>query len=268
LHVYPVIHRGLLVFLLVASAPAVGLAQRATRSPTDAARVLIKAYPDFLDRIEQNDLVWKDGTRMRIDDGEGAKSFDALLDHPDIKDMFLMKYPLGEQGLAPEMNFDPGRVHYEPLFRKMYGDCRTDDVMANAANVVWLPANYGKSLKFSNVNGAAAALQRVSDELDRLPRRFLIYLAPTQGTYNCRLVAGTNRQSTHSFGIAIDIARAHSHYWKWSKPDADGHFPYRNEIPLELVRIFEKHGFIWGGKWYHYDTMHFSYRPEIILAAD
>jgi hypothetical protein len=268
LHVYPIIHRGLLAFLLVLSASAVGLAQPATRSLTDAAGALIKAYPDFLDRIEQNDLVWRDGTRMRIDDGEGAKTFDALLDHPDIKDMFLMKYPLGEQNLAPEVNFDPGRVRYEPLFRKMYGDCRTDDVMANAANVVWLPSKYGKSLKFSKINGAAAALQRVSDELDRLPPRFLAYLAPTQGTYNCRLVAGTNRQSAHGFGIAIDIAGAHSHYWRWSKSDADGYFRYTNEIPWEIVRAFEKYGFVWGGRWYHYDTMHFEYRPEILLAAD
>jgi hypothetical protein len=29
--------------------------------------------------------------------------------------------------------------------------------------------------------------------------------------------------------------------------------------------VFEKHGFIWGGKWYHYDTMHFEYRPELLL---
>ena len=32
---------------------------------------------------------------------------------------------------------------------------------------------------------------------------------------------------------------------------------------MEIVRIFEKHGFIWGGRWYHYDTMHFEYRPEL-----
>jgi hypothetical protein len=249
------------------SAPVLALAQPGTRSLTNPAAALIKAYPDFLDRIEQNDLVWKDGTRMRIDDGEAPKSFAALLDRPDIKDMFLMKYPLGEQGLAPEMNFDPGRVHYEPLFRKMYGDCRTEDVMANAAAVVWLPTKYGKSLKFSRINGAAAALQQVSNELDQLPQRFLTYLAPTQGTYNCRPVAGTNRQSTHGFGIAIDIARAHSHYWRWAKADGEGHVRYRNEIPWEIVQIFEKHGFIWGGKWYHYDTMHFSYRPEILFAA-
>jgi len=29
-------------------------------------------------------------------------------------------------------------------------------------------------------------------------------------------------------------------------------------MPQEIVDIFERHGFIWGGKWYHYDTMHLS----------
>jgi hypothetical protein len=42
-----------------------------------------------------------------------------MLDDPDIKDMFLMKYPLGEKGLAPEVDFDPGRARYAPLFEKM-----------------------------------------------------------------------------------------------------------------------------------------------------
>ncbi len=182
--------------------------------------------------------------------------------------MFLMKYPVGEQSLAPDVNFDPGRVRYAPLFKKIYGDCRTAGFMANAADVVWLPSKYGKNVKFTKINGAAAALQHVSNELDKLPQRFLAYLRPTQGTYNCRAIAGTNRYSAHRFGIAIDIAAAHSHYWAWSKPDADGRFPYKNETPWEIVHIFEKHGFIWGGKWYHYDTMHFEYRPEMIVPAN
>jgi hypothetical protein len=38
-----------------------------------------------------------------------------------------------------------------------------------------------------------------------------------------------------------------------------------NRIPWEIVEVFEKHGFISGGKWYHYDTMHFEYRPELLL---
>ena len=71
----------------------------------------------------------------------------------------------------------------------------------------------------------------------------------------------------YGFGIAIDIAAAHSHYWLRAKPGAGGHITYKNEIPQEIVRTFEAHGFIRGGKWYHYDTMHFEYQPELIGAA-
>jgi hypothetical protein len=254
--------------LLVLTSSAPGVAQAPIRSPADAAAALVRAYPDFLERIEANDIIWKDGTRMRIDGGKGAKSFGAMLDDPDIKDMFSMQYPIGEEGLAPAVDFDPGRMRYLPLFKKMYGDCQAVGFMSNAVNVVWLPSKGGgKSLKFTRINGAAAALQKVSNELDKLPDRFLEYLRPTQGTYNCRPIAGTNRQSAHGLGIAIDIAAAHTNYWLWSKAADDGRILYKNDVPFEIVRIFERHGFIWGGKWYHYDTMHFEYRPEIIAAA-
>jgi len=33
-------------------------------------------------------------------------------------------------------------------------------------------------------------------------------------------------------------------------------------MPQSVVDAFERQGFIWGGKWNHYDTMHFEYRPE------
>lgn len=260
-------HVAVFASFLVASLAAIAQPGAAQERAPGAMAELIKAYSGFLDRIEGNDLVWKDGTRMRIDDGKGAKPFDALLGDPDIKDMFAMTYPAGEKGLAPDVDFDPGRVRYTPFFQKVYGDCQKGQIAANLVDVVWLPRQFGKTVKFSKVNGAAAALQKVSEELDRLPDRFLDYLRPTQGTYNCRAIAQTNRPSAHGFGTAIDIAEAHSHYWQWSKPDPQGHIPYRNEIPWEIVRIFEKNSFIWGGKWYHYDTMHFEYRPEIIATA-
>ncbi len=38
----------------------------------------------------------------------------------------------------------------------------------------------------------------------------------------------------------------------------------RDKYPKEIVEVFEKHGFIWGGKWSHYDLMHFEYRPELL----
>ncbi|MDD9945395.1 MAG: M15 family metallopeptidase [Myxococcales bacterium] len=39
-------------------------------------------------------------------------------------------------------------------------------------------------------------------------------------------------------------------------------------MPADVVQAFERHGFIWGGRWYHYDTMHFEYRPELLARAD
>jgi hypothetical protein len=165
-------------------------------------------------------LVWKDGTRMIINDGKGPKPFEAMLNDPDIKDMFAMTYPAGDTGLVPDVNFDPGGIRYLPLFIKMYGDCRKANLAADAGEVAWLPKKYGKTIKFSKVNGAASDLQKVSNELDQLPDQFLGYLRPLQGTFNCRTVAGTVRLSSHGTGTAIDLAKAHSDYWLWSKPDA------------------------------------------------
>ena len=63
----------------------------------------------------------------------------------------------------------------------------------------------------------------------------------------------------HAYGAAIDLNLAYSDYWLWEKGA-----PYRNRVPDAIVAIFERHGFIWGGKWQHFDTMHFEYRPELI----
>jgi hypothetical protein len=32
-----------------------------------------------------------------------------------------------------------------------------------------------------------------------------------------------------------------------------------------VVRYFEDEGFVWGGKWLMFDTIHFEYRPEILV---
>jgi hypothetical protein len=36
----------------------------------------------------------------------------------------------------------------------------------------------------------------------------------------------------------------------------------------QVMKAFEAYGFIWGGKWMFYDTMHFEYRPEILLLSN
>jgi hypothetical protein len=251
----------LLAVLLLATRAAAG------ELPEDAGKRLPAAYPGELERIEGGVLVWRDGTRMPLDDGKGAKPFAEWLDHPDIEDMLAVPYPAGDLAAPPAKDVDPGRARNEAFFNKVYGDCRKGEVEKNLATVVWLPKKTGQKLPFSKINGAAKALDAVSRELDELPAEFDVYLFPSAGTYNCRVIAGTTRVSAHGQGIAIDIALKHSDYWRNTAPGKDGAYAYKNAIPMEIVRIFEKHGFIWGGKWHHYDTMHFEYRPELLGVA-
>ncbi len=226
---------------------------------------LLKAYPDHLARIDGNILVWRNGTRMPLDDGRAAKSFQDWLADPDIEDMLAIPYPGGGGGEKPGVNIDPGRARNAAFFSAMYGDCTKGEVARRLVEIAWLPKKAGQRLKVTAVNGVAQRLEAISRELDALPERFDAYLAPSAGTYNCRPIAGTSQMSAHGYGIAIDIAVRHANYWRWSKPSPGGALTYRNAIPLEIVRIFEKHGFIWGGAWYHYDTMHFEYRPELLV---
>jgi D-alanyl-D-alanine carboxypeptidase len=67
----------------------------------------------------------------------------------------------------------------------------------------------------------------------------------------------------HAYGAALDISAKYSNYWRWALKGR-GELKWQNQIPIEIVNIFERHGFIWGGRWYHYDTMHFEYRPELL----
>ena len=144
---------------------------------------------------------------------------------------------------------------------------------ANLVDVVWLASKSGRRLKATKINGVASQLQAISNALDRLADKFTVFLEPPAGTFNCRTIAGTQRLSAHSYGAAIDISVKRADYWRWALPakgarGENSEILYRNAIPIEIVEIFERHGFIWGGRWYHYDTMHFEYRPELLLEGN
>ncbi len=229
-------------------------------------KALLDAYPDALARVENNIVYFRDGRELPFDDGIAQKTFEAVLETPDIEDMFSMPYPLAF-GVAPALQSDPGRVRNARFFNYLYGDCRSPTFARTLVDVIWLPKKSGARLKVTRLNGVAAKLEAISRELDALPDRFTPYLVPPAGGYHCRPIAGTSRMSGHGYGIALDIATRHAHYWRWSQPQTGATVKYQNAIPAEIVAIFEKHGFIWGGKWYHHDTMHFEYRPEILTAS-
>jgi D-alanyl-D-alanine carboxypeptidase len=232
---------------------------------------LVAAYPDFLASYDDKDLIWKDGTRMPLSAGHGGRSFQQMLDDPDIADQFATPYPLGGELKAPDLkvpsvNEDPGRIRYERFFLKMYGDCRKGEVATRLAPVAWMPERHGGTLRVTSVNGVDARLAETVKELQTLPADMTRYLVPSAGTYNCRSIANTNRLSVHAFGAAIDINDKFGDYWEWSKAK-DGKIAWKNRIPVAIGEVFERHGFIWGAKWYHFDSMHFEYRPELIALA-
>ncbi|NDW06116.1 M15 family metallopeptidase [Jiella pacifica] len=225
----------------------------------DRLAALQSAYPGAVAAIEPDALVLADGSRIAVDDGR-QKDHEEKLAAADVEDMLSQIYPIGacDDGQPPERNFDPGRIRNDAVFRAIYGATR-QAAEANLARVDW----FGAKLPFATAGGADAALKSVERELSAEPD-LKAYLVPSAGTFNWRVVAGTKRLSAHSFGAAIDLNTKYADYWLWSggKP---GNVPrYRNKFPKRIVDVFERHGFIWGGKWYHYDTMHFEYRPELI----
>jgi len=91
--------------------------------------------------------------------------------------------------------------------------------------------------------------------------------------WSWRNIASTQSRSFHAYGAAIDFLPKSlgglQTYWLWTAEKIPEWWtvPYakRFQPPLEVIRAFESFGFIWGGKWRYYDTMHFEYRPEILF---
>ena len=140
-------------------------------------------------------------------------------------------------------------------------------------SVPWVSKFSGGSMQATSANGVDEKLRLISKELEALGPSFGKYLVPSGGSYVPRCIAGTTRLSVHSFGIAVDINPQYGGYWQYGLPHGMSEeqirqkkisLVYKNRIPIEIVKVFEKHGFIWGGNWYHFDGMHFEYRPEFL----
>jgi len=203
------------------------------------------------------------GREFVYNDGRN-KTFGDLLETPDIEDTFMQIYPINNPTDRLSENFDPGRFRVEGIFKALYGS-NEKEVLSNCEHVNFC----GHRVNFNSRCGAADALCAVGKDLDSVfekKPKLREYVAELGGGLRWRFITGTNRLSSHSFGIAIDLNVRKSHYWRWDTPSQLETFT-RKDWPTEIIETFERHGFIWGGKWWHYDTMHFEYRPEIISFA-
>lgn len=233
--------------------------------PADLA-ALTAGYPGFCLGVEVRPdrkiyLIMKNQQKLLYDDGL-VKSFEDKLQRPDLKDMLAQVYRPGRGPEPFRPDYDPGRFRVDALFSAVYG-ASASEVGGHLVSVPFC----GAKVRFNAQNGAARALESVGRELAALLAQrpqLRQYVFPLGGTFAWRPIAGTNRLSPHSWGIAIDLNPRHGAYWRDRKKTGPEVEAMRNSYSQEIVELFEKHGFIWGGKWSHFDLMHFEYRPEML----
>ena len=93
--------------------------------------------------------------------------------------------------------------------------------------------------------------------------------------FNYRKIAGSNKLSNHSFGLALDINPLYNPYVKRTKTStivspetaskyADRTRPFPHKIDKDdlAYQVFAEQGFFWGGSWISVkDYQHFDYSP-------
>jgi hypothetical protein len=241
------------------------------------------------------------------DDGKDLPFLERLR-NSDVASTLSQNYLRGRVALpVTELNFSPGGIRNQDFIKAIYGSTESE-VRKNLVLVSFLGQQVlfnrlnGAARQLELVSQDLLKVFKSGSEpkLNAFLKPFL-GLAPCAPAERCKLssetfvwrvVKDTTALSNHSFGTAIDLQPASgTQYWLWDlkaqikKGDAifakgadPTHFdphdivnfkPQGNpEYPEKLVEIFEKHGFIWGGKWYRYDIMHFEFRPEFFPDED
>jgi hypothetical protein len=195
---------------------------------------------------------------------------------PTPPDLFPPQYieTLRNRG-SSESRLDRKDIH-RGILGILYGGLERTEIEALLERVDFL------GYKITVHRDIGAALKRIDTEIRKQngANAFIASIGSIEA-YHWRQIAGTQRMSYHSWGLAVDIQPKQlggkAIYWQWEKGrNRDWMLvPLENRWspPAAVIETFEKEGFIWGGKWPFYDNMHFEYRPELheytrLMAAD
>jgi len=251
---------------------------------------LARAYPDRIEevafriddwavRIDDSWYYWAQGRllpeelRDQWEEYTSYRFYSYSLDLPPIPELDEeSKRRLKERLERADQN--PPR-RYEGLLADLY---RTGTRGQTEARIVTVKLMGFEVRVHEQIAEPLEALNRdleVLIDTDPGVQRFVAGLKGLAG-YNWREIAGTRSRSYHSYGIAIDLAPksfgGRHTYWRWALPQTEEFYsiPYEQRwmVPQQVVELFEERGFVWGGKWFFFDTMHFEYRPEILVLAE
>lgn len=249
-----------------------------------------EAYPALITDVIKGESDWiikfKNGKSYYWADGK-------ILPESELKssDKYIPYsiYPYNKNGRSPELYTkekieklrEQGRKtapqnvvrsEHDGLYKELYGVTTRNSVKRKLVNKKFL----GFKIKVHKIIGKKiSSIDLKIRELaksDREVSSFIKNLSDVQ-CFHWRKIAGVERKSRHSFGLAVDILpenyRKKIVYWGWEKDtNNDWMLIPQSSLwvpPDSVVRAFLAEGFIWGGHWDTFDTIHFEYRPELLV---
>lgn len=270
-----------MVELAAAEAPTIGVIAEGVAADVDPresalradvrVRAFLQAYGTLVDSVtyQDGDLVFSlAGKAIHFQDGRMLA--ESGLDRRDRCDPIFYRYPLEMPTEPPPLPDGPVRFCtdvQEALWGRSESEIR----------------KHARSTRFIErrifVNDVVAeALMDVERDIQAVAEydaEVASWIDDTETAYSFvdRGIAGTATRSQHAWGLALDLVPAsydrQQVYWRWTRawsPRGWHRIPLeqRWSPPVRVIEIFELHGFLWGGKWAHFDNIHFEYRPEIL----
>ncbi len=254
-------------------------------SADDVFRALVQAYPDWVTPSKDGDdktlsvggkeFLWAEGRLLPPEQADHWADYSPQPFYvyqrqvPDVASWSAERVAEAEARLADRRSASPKRESsfFDALW-EIHNRGTADDAQKRI-RFLGLPVTVHKSLEsvLARIEARLQAERTQDESLDR----FLNNLVRLEG-YNWRAIAETQSRSNHAYGAAVDlIPRSYggkSPYWLWSPQERPGWYRTawvrRWDPHPAVVKAFEAEGFVWGGKWLLFDTIHFEYRPEIL----
>jgi len=252
-------------------------------------RALASAYPDRVNAVEFHDGEWSIlvyGERFYF---AGGRLLPSSL-RGEVNQFAPMPFYTYQKELPPWVQPTPEE---SARLREMTRNRNTNQLKRSShfTDALWRSRNrdeaweHIKQIRFLGVQvqvhySILVQLSLVEEQILKVAKtnntvRQWINNLSSVGGWEWRNIASSENRSYHAYGAAIDLIPKSSFgleiYWLWTsgKNIEWWNVPYsrRYHPPDEVIKIFESFGFIWGGKWRYYDTIHFEYRPEILILS-
>ncbi len=260
--------------LTLAAGTAAAVASRPNVADDPRVRAFIEAYAPLIDSVAylRDDVVFHLHLgREPIHFQDGRMVAASRLGDADSCDAGFYRYPLGPLTDVPPPPPEELPRYCTDVMESLWGSTEAEI------------REHGRSVRFLDhrmfLNGLLIAPLAAAEEdilaVAATDAEVAEWIDEMSITYSLitRDIAGTDTQSQHAWGLAFDLVptsyEGQHVYWRWSRAlDREGwpRIPVerRWSPPARVVEIFERNGFVWGGKWTLFDAIHFEYRPEVL----